>query len=64
MDKPKPGNKQQRMFEKMIGMVYSCSGIGGVQLMVGVRKRDKMKIRYCITVLTPIICSSKKSSHK
>ena len=64
VDKPKPGNKQQRKFEKMIGMEYSCPGIGDVQLMVGVRKCDKMKIQYCITALTPIIRSSKKSSHK
>ena len=64
VDKPKPGNKQQSKFEKMIGMEYSCPGIGDVQLMVGVRKRDKMKIQYCITALTPIIRSSKKSSHK
>lgn len=64
VDKPKLGNKQQRKFEKMIGMEYSCPGIGDVQLMVDVRKRDKMKIQYCITALTPIISSSKKSSHK
>ena len=64
VDKPKPGNKQQSKFEKMIGMEYSCPGIGDVQLMVGVRKRDKTKIQYCITALTPIIRSSKKSSHK
>ena len=64
VDKPKSGNKQQSKFEKMIGMEYSCPGIGDVQLMVGVRKRDKTKIQYCITALTPIIRSSKKSSHK
>ena len=64
VDRPKPGNKQQSKFEKMLGMEYSCPGIGEVQLMVGVRKRDKMKIQYCITALTPIIRSSKKSSHK
>ena len=64
VDKLKPGNKQQSKFEKMLGMEYSCPGIGDVQLMVGVRKRDKMKIQYCITALTPIISSSKKSSHK
>ena len=64
VDKPKLRNKQQSKFEKMLGMEYSCPGIGDVQLMVGVRKRDKMKIQYCITALTPIIRSSKKSSHK
>ena len=64
VDKPKTGNKQQSKFEKMLGMEYSCPGIGDVQLMVGVRKRDKMKIQYCITALTPVFRSRKKSSHK
>lgn len=55
VDKPKLGNKQQSKFERMLGMKYSCPGIGEVQLMVGVRKRDKTKIQYCITALTPIL---------
>ena len=63
VDKPKVGNKQQSKFERMLGMRYLCPGIGEVQLMVGVRKRDKTKIQYCITALTPVI-RSKKSSHK
>ena len=53
-DKPKPGNKHQAKFEKMLGMQYSCPGIGDVRLMVGVRKRDKTKIQYCITSLIPV----------
>lgn len=64
VDKPKHGNKQQSRFDKMLGMEYSCPGIGGVLLMVGVRKRDKMKIQYCITALTPIMGARKKSNHK
>ena len=64
VDKPKTGNKQQSKFEKMLGMEYSCPGIGDVLLMVGVRKRDNMKIQYCITALTPVLRSRKKSSHK
>lgn len=64
VDKPKPGNKQQSKFERILGMEYSCPGIGDVQLIVGVRKRDKMKIQYCITALNPILRSSKKSNHK
>ena len=64
VDKPKLENKQQSKFEKMLGMEYSCPGIGDVRLMVGVRKRDKMKIQYCITALTPVLRSRKKSSHK
>ena len=64
VDKPKAGNKQQSKFERMLGMKYSCPGIGEVQLMVGVRKCDKVKIQYCITALTPIIRLKKESSHK
>lgn len=63
-DKPKVGNKQQSKFERMLGMSYSCPGLGDVQLMVGVRKRDKAKIQYCITALTPILRLKEKSSHK
>lgn len=59
VDKPKAGNKQQSKFERMLGMKYLCPGIGEVQLMVGVRKRDKTKIQYCITALTPIIKPNK-----
>lgn len=54
VDKPKPGNKHQAKFEKMLGMQYSSPGIGDVRLMVGVRKRDKTKIQYCITSLIPV----------
>ena len=59
VDKPKAGNKQQSKFERMLGMKYLCPGIGEGQLMVGVRKRDKTKIQYCITALTPIIKPNK-----
>ena len=64
VDKPKAGNKQQSKFERMLGMKYSCPGIGEVQLMVGVRRCDKAKIQYCITALTPIVRQKKESSHK
>ena len=41
-------------------------GIGNVRLMVGVRRRDKTKIQYCITALTPVlgVKDEEKSSHK
>ena len=39
----------------MLGMEYFCPGIGNVRLMVGVRRRDKTKIQYCITALTPVL---------
>lgn len=54
------GNKHQAKFEKMLGMQYSCPGIGDVRLMVGVRKRDKTKFQYCITSLTPTLRTKKK----
>ena len=57
---PKPGNKHQAKFEKMLGKQYSCPGIGDVRLMVGVRKRDKTKFQYCITSLTPTLRTKKK----
>lgn len=63
VDKPKPSNKHQAKFEKMLGMDYSCPGIGDIRLMVGVRKRDKTKIQYCITAITPLL-KKKKGSHK
>ena len=55
VDKPKPANKQQVKFAKMLGMDYSCPGIGDVRLMVGVRKSDKTKIQYCVTAMTPVL---------
>ena len=66
VDKPKLGNKQQSKFEKMLGMEYFCHGIGNVRLMVGVRLRDKTKIQYCITALTPVlrVKGEEKNSHK
>ena len=57
-------NDNQKPFEKMIIMKYDCVGIGVVKMTVGVRRRTHEKVQYCITALTPIIRSSKKSSHK
>ena len=62
VDKPKPAIKQQVKFEKMLGMDYSCPGIGDIRLMVGVRKFDKTKIQYCVTAMTPVL-RKKKGSH-
>ena len=62
VDKPKSGNRQQSKFERMLGMTYLCPGIGEVQLMVGVRKRDKTKVQYCITAMTPVLKHTKKGS--
>ena len=62
VDKPKPAIKQQVKFEKMLGMDYSCPGIGDIRLMVGVRKSDKTKIQYCVTAMSPVL-RKKKGSH-
>ena len=35
----------------MLRMAYNCPGIGVVKMMVGVKKRDKTKIQYCITAI-------------
>ena len=50
-------------FVFLVLLDYSCPGIGDIQLMVGVRKRDKTKIQYCITAITPTL-RKKKGSHK
>ena len=60
VDTSKADTKQQRPFEKMFGMDYSCPGIGEVRMMVGVRRKDKMKVQYCITALTPVMKVRKK----
>ena len=59
-DKPKSNNKNQSKFERMLVMKCVCPGIGQVRLIVGVRRRDKTKIQYCITALTPIFANKKK----
>ena len=41
----------QREFEKMIRMSYTCPGIGNVKMMVGVKHSDKSKVQYCITAI-------------
>ena len=47
---------------RVLGMTYLYPGIGEVQLMVGVRKRDKTKVQYCITAMTPVLKHTKKGS--
>lgn len=50
--KTKEGNKNQKPFERMIIMEYSLVGIGSVKMTVGVRRRTKEKVQYCITAIT------------
>ncbi len=41
----------QSKFESMLRMEYQCVGIGLVKLLVGVKRSDKTKVQYCITVI-------------
>lgn len=43
--------RNQNAFEKMIIMESLLPGIGTVKLTVGVKRSDKSKVQYCITVL-------------
>ena len=46
-----PQKENQKGFESMIRMSYYCPGIGGVKMMVGVKRSDKTKVQYCITAI-------------
>ena len=47
----KQNTKNQRSFERMLIMEYVCTGVGRVKMTVGVRRSDKTKTQYCITVI-------------
>jgi hypothetical protein len=47
----KRGDKNQNKFEKMIKMEYELVGIGKVSLVVGIKRTNKEKVQYCITVI-------------
>lgn len=50
----KQNSKNQRSFERMLIMVimeYICTGVGRIKMTVGVRRKDKMKVQYCITAI-------------
>ena len=49
--KPKPGNKNQQPFERIMIMEYDLVGIGTVKMTVGVRRRTQEKVQYCITAI-------------
>ena len=49
--KIKPNNKNQSEFVKMIIMQYQSPGIGKVKLTVGIKRRTKEKVQYCITAV-------------
>ena len=50
----KPGNKNQKPFEKMIVMEYDATFIGKVKMTVGVRRRTHEKVQYCITAIQSV----------
>ena len=43
--------QNQNKFESMLRMEYRCVGIGLIKLLVGVKRSDKTKVQYCITVI-------------
>ena len=52
--KTKKNNKNQEPFERMMIMEYELIGIGKVKMTVGIRRRTKEKIQYCITAISGI----------
>ena len=49
--KTKPGNRNQKPFEKMMIMEYDVAFIGKVKMTVGIRRRTYEKVQYCITAI-------------
>jgi hypothetical protein len=48
---PKEGNKNQEDFSEIIIMECPLIGIETAKLTVGVKKKNGMKIQYCITAI-------------
>lgn len=49
--KAKPNDRNQKQFNKLLWMKYNLPGVGEVKLMVGIVRRTKDKVQYCITVI-------------
>ena len=49
--KAKPNDKNQKQFNKLLWMRYDLPGVSKVKLMVGIVRRTKDKVQYCITVI-------------
>ena len=49
--KAKPNDKNQKQFNKLLWMKHNLPGVGEVKLMVGIVRRTKDKVQYCITVI-------------
>ncbi len=45
-------HKNQKPFESILIMVYDLAYIGKVKMTVGVRRRTKEKVQYCITAIS------------
>ena len=54
IQKNKPGNKNQKPFERIMIMEYELAFIGKVKMTVGVRRRTQEKVQYCITAIRNI----------
>ena len=52
--KVKEGNKNQKPFEAMMIMEYDLTFIGKVKMTVGIRRRTKEKVQYCITTISSL----------
>ncbi|MGN1225724.1 MAG: hypothetical protein ACI4TL_00640 [Candidatus Cryptobacteroides sp.] len=50
-DNSKEHSKNQRSFERMLIMEYVFTGLGRIKMTVGVRRKDKKKVQYCITAI-------------
>lgn len=48
----KTGSKNQKDFSHMMKMQCNLEGIGTVKLMVGIKKKSKEKVQYCITAIS------------
>ena len=53
-EKTKPGNKNQKPFEKMMIMEYEVEFVGKIKMSVGIRRRTQDKVQHCITAITSI----------
>lgn len=49
--KAKIKDKKQKQFNKLLWMKYNLPGVSEVKLMVGIVRRTKDKVQYCITVI-------------
>lgn len=51
IQKTKSNSKNQKSFERIMIMEYQLAFIGRVKMTVGIRRRTKEKVQYCITAI-------------